>query len=86
VERVLVPFDRVAVDPASSPASRAYAGTASASTPPRVAGCGLVHTREPSGFPFVEPDDIQQALAYAAALQRGEETTAASGQSLEHGW
>jgi uncharacterized protein (DUF433 family) len=82
VEHSLVQFDRITVDPAKlggKPCIRGHRFSVEHLLELLAAGWSAEEIR--ADFSFIEPEDIQQALAYAATLRRGAEPVAASDQS-----
>ncbi len=68
-----MPFDRITVDPAKlggKPCLRGYRFSVEHLLELLAAGWTTEEIR--AEFPFIEPEDVQQALGYAAALARNE--------------
>lgn len=73
VEQTLAPFDRITVDPGKlggQPCIRGYRFSVEHLLDLMAAGWTLDDIR--AEFSFIEAEDVQQALGYAAALARNE--------------
>jgi uncharacterized protein (DUF433 family) len=71
VEQAQMPFDRITVDPAKlggKPCIRGQRFSVDHLLELLAAGWSWEEIR--ADFPYIEPEDIQQALAYAAAVIR----------------
>jgi uncharacterized protein (DUF433 family) len=73
MEQTLPPFDRITVDPdklGGQPCIRGYRFSVEHLLELLAAGWAIDEIRVE--FPFIEPEDVQQSLRYAAALARNE--------------